>query len=214
MIGRWEWRLCKYSVPRIFMRVGLKGKIHTRIPVIRWERDRRRSPLREKPVNRWVRIRFYLKKGDVWALYKTSWLPAPTLNLQPSPFFRPWNLSWSPVSQSKNWGNPAVSEYWSAWSRRAPVIVYNLSTVESSGERAVNETDVSGNESGFGFPARRDIIPGRFSNGYKLRTIGVHWGKYRVIYNLSMRRRTGTWFALLEICMSEEEQLWEITHFF
>lgn len=33
------------------------------------------------------------------------------------------------------------------------------------GERALKEIEVIGNVDGFGWPARRESIPGRFSNG-------------------------------------------------
>lgn len=51
------------------------------------------------------------------------------------------------------------------------MIVYETSVPGLVGDRAVKEREVMGKVSGLGFPARRDIIFGRFSRGNRLRTV-------------------------------------------
>ena len=55
----------------------------------------------------------------------------------------------------------------------APVSSAVVSAEGSAGERALIATEVRGNVAELGFPARREIIPGIFSSGYRPRTAKV-----------------------------------------
>ena len=109
-------------------------------------------------------------------LYNKSCEPVPTLTLQPSLCLRPWLNSWSPWSQSVSCFNPEVSPYCNPAARSSPSIVRVVSTTPlvlprlEVGERDVKDTELNGNDTELGFPARREITPGFFSRGYRLRT--------------------------------------------
>lgn len=72
--------------------------------------------------------------------------------------------------------NPEVSPYCNPAARSSPSILRVISAPPAVlldalvGECDVKDIDVNGNEAGLGFPARREITPGFFSRGKRLRT--------------------------------------------
>ena len=91
-------------------------------------------------------------------------------------------FSCSTVTQSKSDGIPAVGPYWRPSARAEGVREIVRSdddevadeSFSEGGAFAVNVMEVNGNEEGLGFPARREIMPGWFSRGNRLRT-GRFW---------------------------------------